>query len=142
MVRYLLLGRYTLKFFFKKRMRRFIKSLGYALTGIRTTFKSEQNFRIQIAAMIMAIILGFYLQISLQTWGFVIFSIGAVLVAELFNTAVEKLGDETANGKQRQRVKNAKDTSAAAVLISALTALAIGILFLIIPLIQKMIELF
>jgi diacylglycerol kinase (ATP) len=123
-------------------MRRFCKSLVYALNGIRSAFKSERNFRIHIVAMIIAIAMGLYLQISIQSWAFVIFAIGFVLVAELFNTAVERLGDETANGKQRQRVKQAKDISAGAVLISVLTALAIGLLFLIIPFIQKLIEYF
>jgi diacylglycerol kinase len=119
-------------------MKRFFNSLSYASSGIRAAFKSERNFRIHIAAMVIAIILGVYLKLSLQSWGFIIFSIGFVLVAELFNTAVERLGDETANGQQKQEVKHAKDLSAGAVLISALTALVIGIIFLIIPFIQNL----
>lgn len=114
-------------------MKRFINSLNYALTGIRSACKSERNFKIHIAAMVITIIMGAYLKLSLQSWGFVIFSIGFVLVAELFNTAIERLGDETANGKQRLGVKHAKDLAAGAVLISALTALAIGVIYLIIP---------
>lgn len=122
-------------------MRRFLKSFAYALNGICVTFKSEQNFKIHIVAMIIAIAMGLYLKLSMSAWGLVIFSIGFVLVTELFNTALERLGDETANGKQKQMVKNAKDISAAAVLISALTAFVIGILFLLIPFIQRMFEL-
>jgi diacylglycerol kinase len=122
-------------------MRRLLKSFAYALTGICVTFKSEQNFRIHIVAMIIAIVMGLYLKLSMPAWGLVIFSIGFVLVAELFNTAIERLGDETANGKQKQMVKNVKDISAAAVLISALTAFVIGILFLLIPFVQRMVEL-
>jgi undecaprenol kinase len=121
-------------------MKRFLKSLNYAFSGIRSAFKSERNFRIHLVVMIPVVMLGFYLGLSLQTWALLILSIGFVLVAELFNTAVERLGDETANGKQRQRVKNAKDISAGAVLLSALTALVIGILFLLIPFIQKLLE--
>ena len=45
------------------------------------------------------------------------------------------------NGEQKQMVKNVKDISAAAVLISAATAFVIGILFLIIPFAQRMFEL-
>jgi diacylglycerol kinase len=123
-------------------MRRLLKSFGYALSGIRFTFKSEQNFKIHIIALIIAIAMGIYLGLSLPEWGLVIFSIGFVLAAELFNTAIERLGDEIANGKQKQVVKIAKDTSAAAVLISALTAFIIGILFLFIPFVQKIFEFF
>jgi diacylglycerol kinase (ATP) len=90
--------------------------------------------------MSIAIIIGLYLKLPLQVWGLVIFSIGLVLAAELFNTAIERLGDETANGKQKQLIKKAKDTSAAAVLISALTAFVIGILFLFIPFVQRIFE--
>lgn len=119
-------------------MRHFLKSAAYALTGIKSAFKSERNFRIHIVAMIIVIILGIYLELPLQTWGILILSIGFVLAAELFNTAVERLGDETANGRQRQRVKNAKDLAAGGVLIAASTALVIGVIFLLIPLIQKL----
>jgi diacylglycerol kinase len=119
-------------------MKQLINSLNYALTGIMAAWKSERNFRIHIVAMVIAIFLGVYLKLSLQSWGFVIFAIGFVLVAELFNTAVERLGDEAANGKQRLRVKHAKDLSAGAVLISALTALAIGVIYLIIPFLHKL----
>jgi diacylglycerol kinase len=122
-------------------MKRFLKSVSFALNGIRAVFKSERNFKIHIVAMVIVILMGLYLEISSQTWGLVIFSIGFVLIAELFNTAVERLGDETSNGKQRQRVKNAKDISAGAVLISALTALTIGIIFLLVPFVQRILAL-
>lgn len=122
-------------------MRRFFKSFAYAFTGICVTFKSEIKFRLYIVAMSIAIVMGIYLKLSMTAWGLVIFSIGFVLFAELFNTAIECLGDEAANGKQKQSVKNAKDISAAAVLVSAITAFVIGILFLLIPFVQRMFEL-
>lgn len=122
-------------------MERFTKCFGYAFTGIRIAFKSERNFRIHIIAMCLAVALGLYLGLSLPEWGFVIFSIGFVLAAELFNTALEKLGDEVAPDKQNQMVRNAKDISAAAVLLSALTAFVIGVLFLLIPFIRRIFEL-
>jgi undecaprenol kinase len=116
---------------------RLLKSLGYALTGIRQTFKSERNFRIHLAIMIIAISIGLYVRLTVLSWGIVILAIGFVLVAELFNTAIERLGDQAANGNHKLNIKHAKDVAAGAVVISALTAFAIGILFLIIPLIQK-----
>ena len=125
----------------KKIMKRFLKSFACAFNGICVTFKSEQNFRLYLVAMSIAIVMGLILKLAMPAWGLVIFSSGLVLVAELFNTAVERLGDEIANGKQKQVVKNIKDISAAAVLISALTAFVIGILFLLIPFIQRMLGL-
>jgi undecaprenol kinase len=122
-------------------MKKFIKSISYAISGIKAAFKSERNLRIHVAAMIVVLLAGFYLNLSLTAWGLVILSIGFVLVSELLNTAVERLGDEAANGRQKQRIKNAKDISAGAVLISALTAVAIGVVFLFIPLIGKIVDL-
>ena len=123
-------------------IRRFLKSLAYALSGIRAAFKAEQSFRLHILAMVVAIAMGSYLELSMTAWGFMIFAIGFVLVAELFNTAIERLGDEAAHGEQSQAIKNAKDISAAAVLLSALTALVIGILFLLIPLVHRVFSCF
>jgi len=118
-------------------MKRFLKSVTYAINGLMSALKTERNLRIDIAAMLIAIAFGFYLKLSINTWGLVILVIGFVLVAELFNTAIERLGDEAANGVQKQLIKRAKDIAAAGVLLSALTALILGILFLVIPFIQS-----
>ena len=122
-------------------MKRFFKSLAYALSGIRAAFKSEQSFRIHTIALVIAVAMGAYLELSRAAWGFVIFAVGFVLTAELFNTAIERLGDEVADGKQKLMIKHAKDASAAAVLISALTALVIGISFLLVPFVQRILDL-
>jgi undecaprenol kinase len=118
-------------------MIRFFKNIGFALTGCLTALKTERSFRIQVAAMLIVITVGLYLQLSLMTWGLVIIAIGFVLTAELINTALERLSDQISNGKIKPLIKQAKDVSAGAVLVAALSALVIGILFLIIPLIQK-----
>jgi diacylglycerol kinase len=123
-------------------MRRLIKSFGYAITGISSAFKTELNFRIHIIAAVLAVILGIYLQLSPERWGLVILAIGFVIVAELLNTAIERLGDEVANGNHRLVIKKAKDSAAAAVFLSAITALVIGLIFLIIPFIQKIWQIF
>jgi diacylglycerol kinase len=115
-----------------------VRSFANAFRGIWITFKSERNFKIHTGALCLVVALGLYLRLSMPEWGITIFAIGLVLVAELFNTAVERIGDEVANGKVNIMVKNIKDISAAAVFISALTALAIGIIILFIPLIHKL----
>lgn len=118
-------------------MKGFIKSLRYALHGLSSALKTERNLKIHIIAMFLAMILGFYLKLSIIEWGIIILVIGFVLVAELFNTAMERLGDDAANGNQKKLIKQAKDTAAAGVLLSAITALVIGIMLLIIPFIQS-----
>jgi len=118
-------------------MRRLVKSFSYAFHGIYSAFKSELNFRIHIIAAVVAIAIGIYIKLSAEKWGLVVLAIGFVMVSELLNTAIERLGDEVANGNHRLVIKKAKDTAAAAVLLSAIAALVIGLIFLIIPLVQK-----
>jgi diacylglycerol kinase len=118
-------------------MKRFGKSLRHAMSGLHLTLKSERNFRIHLLGMALAIIAGLYLKLSMTAWGLVIFSIGFVLMSELFNTALERLGDEIAEGSHKPLIKYSKDIAAAAVFMAALTALIIGILVLIIPLFRK-----
>lgn len=54
-----------------------------------------------------------------------IFAIGLVFAAELFNSALENLADHL-SPEQHENIKKVKDLSAAAVLVSAITAIAIG----------------
>ena len=115
----------------------FIKSVKPALDGFFSALKTERNLRIHIIALFIAVVLGLYLKLPMMEWGIIILVIGFVLVAELFNTAIERLGDEVANGTQKKLIKKAKDIAAAGVLLSAITALIIGVLFLVIPTIQS-----
>ncbi len=119
-------------------MKGFIKSFGYAFEGLLTAVKTECNFKIHLVAAVLVVILGLYLGLSDMQWCLVAFAIGFVLVSELFNTAVERLSDAVSDGKQFQSIKAVKDISAVAVLVSALTALVIGIFVLFIPLADKL----
>jgi undecaprenol kinase len=118
-----------------------LKSFAYAFRGIYITFKTERNFKIHLVGLVITVAMGIYLGLSIEKWGLIIFSAGFVLVAELFNTAVERLGDEAAGGKLNHIVRDSKDIAAGAVLLSTITALIIGIIVLFIPFIQKMFDL-
>jgi diacylglycerol kinase (ATP) len=119
-------------------MKRFLMAFAFAFRGIYSALKTERNLRIHLVAMCLAVAAGFYLGLSAVEWCLVIFAIGLVLAAELFNTAIERLGDEAAAGKQNKTIGSIKDISAGAVLIAALAALPIGIIVLIIPLFEKL----
>jgi undecaprenol kinase len=113
------------------------KSVGCALQGFWTALKKERNLKIHVAVLLAAVAAGIYLGLTAVEWGLVVMAIGLVLGAELFNTALERISDEASGGKHSEGVKDCKDISAAAVLVTALAALVIGIVILIIPLIQK-----
>ena len=103
------------------------KSFGYAFNGIVKTVKNEHNFWIHLVVMLMVIAFGFMFQVSVTEWVFLVFSIGFVLAAEIFNSAIEVLVD-LVSPEQNPKAGLAKDIAAGAVLISAITAAIIGLL--------------
>ncbi len=119
-----------------------VSSFACAFRGIVISFKSERNLKIHAAAAGLAIVVGLYVGISWVEWALVVFAIGFVLVWEAFNTAVERLADEVSGGRYSQPIRDVKDISAAAVLVSAVTALVIGILVLAVPLVRRVVEAF
>lgn len=107
--------------------RRFVRSFGYAAAGLRLAVAAGQNLRVQMVAGAVAVAAGWMLHISLTEWcilGIVAFQ---VLAMEVMNTAVERLTDLVA--PERSRPAGAvKDIAAAAVLLSAFSALAAGLI--------------
>ncbi len=68
--------------------------------------------------------------VSSTEWLLLIVVIGSVFVAELFNSALEYLADQVSSEKNAG-IKRAKDLAAAAVLVTALTALVVGCIILL-----------
>jgi len=107
-----------------------IKSLSAAGRGLKHTFKTEQNFRLQILAAILVLLAT--LIFPLKNWEFilVILLTTLVLTMELLNTALEYFTD-LLKPRLHHYVLAIKDIMAAAVLVTSLGALIIGsIIFL------------
>jgi diacylglycerol kinase len=111
------------KFSLKKRL----ISFRYAFNGLKILISEEHNTRIHFVAAICAVSLGFIMKISVYEWLAIVFSIGFVFTAEIINSAIENLADFVSPG-ENDLIKKAKDLSAAAVLVSAITSLVIGII--------------
>lgn len=107
--------------------RNLTSSFKYAGEGIKEAFKNEPNFRIHIIAAIAATLLGFYFKLSQTEWMILYLTIAIVMVLELVNTAIEAIVD-IVSPKFSKLARTAKDVSAAAVLVSSLAALGIGML--------------
>ncbi|MFT4412675.1 diacylglycerol kinase family protein [Fredinandcohnia humi] len=114
----------------KSEWERLIKSLSFAIQGIKTAYFSERNLQIHTLFSILVIICGFYFQITKYEWLIIILLIGGMIAFELFNTAVEKVVDLVTKDFH-PLAKKAKDIAAGAVFIYALTSVVIGlVLFL------------
>ncbi len=114
-------------------------SFSYAFSGIRLALKNEPNLRLHLIIGIVVAIAAYFLKFSKFEWIVLAFTIAFVFILELINTTLEAIVD-IVSPTRRARAKLAKDVSAAAVLISALLAVIVGVfLFLpkILPLLNK-----
>lgn len=102
-----------------------LNSFKHALRGLKIVVKEEDNAKIHLGIGIIMYILSAVLKLKKMEIVVVLFSIGFVVVAELFNTAIENLCDFVPPNDHKQ-IKKIKNISAAAVLISAITAFLIG----------------
>lgn len=107
-----------------------IQSFRYAFQGIVTLFRDEHNARIHLFVFILVCIAGLLLKINLSEWMILLLVSGVVFALELVNTALENLCDFVSPQFQKQ-IKKAKDTAAAAVLVSAITAVVLGFIVFI-----------
>ena len=112
----------TEKFSLRKRS----QSFGYAFAGIARFFRTEHNAWIHLAATLGVIVLGIVYRVTAVETAFLVFAIGFVWVAELFNTCIEKIMDFISK-ERHPKIQIIKDMSAGAVLLAAITALIIGI---------------
>jgi diacylglycerol kinase (ATP) len=109
------------------RLRRILRSFGYALEGLATLLRTQPNFVVHVVLACLALLVGLLLRLSLTDMAVVVLTIALVLVVESFNTALETLCDLVSPGVH-PLIKRAKDVSAAAVLLAALAAAAIAAL--------------
>lgn len=118
-------------------VRKRLLSFQYAFKGISYMVKTQHNSWIHICAGILVITLGIILDVSLVEWCLLFFAIGMVFTAELFNTAMEYSTD-LLSPENNKKAGIAKDVAAAGVLVSSITAAAIGLIVLL----PKLIEIF
>ncbi|MEO8315682.1 MAG: diacylglycerol kinase [Pseudomonadota bacterium] len=106
------------------------RRFGYAVAGLREAIAHESSIRIQtVAALGVIAILGLT-RAPLIWWALCLLAAGLVIVAELFNSALEALADGV-HPDLHPKIRIAKDMAAAAVLVAAITAAIIAALFLL-----------
>ncbi len=116
---------------------RHLHSYRYATAGIKHTLRTQVNIWVQIAVGLLVILAAVYGHLSRWEIGLLVLTVGAVVAAEMFNTALEEILD-LIEKKHHLKVKVAKDIAAGAVLVLAFTSLLIGILILLPPLFRAL----
>ncbi len=114
-----------------------LRSFRYAFEGIGYVFRTQRNAQIHLLIIIVVLVLAAWLEIPLIDLALIILTIGLVLGAEFFNTALEAIVDLASPG-QHPLAKIAKDVSAGAVLLLAIIAVIIGLVLLGPPLVERL----
>lgn len=114
--------------------RSFLRSVGWAVNGLKRTFRREPNFRRELLIGALAVALALWLSAPLAP---ILAMCGLVLALELVNSAVEAAVD-LANPEPHELAATAKDAAAGAVLVAALAAVAVGLAVLGPPLWQRL----
>lgn len=105
----------------KTGLRRLINAAGYSAAGLRAAFRHEDAFRQEVVAALVLIPLALWLGNSGSERALLCFSVLAVLIVELLNSAVEATVDRISL-ENHQLAKRAKDIGSAAVMVALLTA--------------------
>ena len=103
-----------------------IISFKYAINGLKIILSTQHNFLIHLIVAVLVTVAGLFFKISDIEWCILIITIALVLGAESFNTSIEKLTDIVSPDFNIQAGK-VKDIAAAAVLITALASVIIGL---------------
>lgn len=92
----------------------FRRSFLFAIQGFRTAVATERNIKVMLGGAAFAVVMGIVLRLDLVSWAIVIVCCGAVISAELLNTAVETVVD-LVSPEFHPLAGRAKDIAAAAV---------------------------
>jgi len=102
--------------------------LSFAWRGLRHALRSEASLRFQAACAAAAVVALLVMRADALWWALTLLASGAVMAAELLNTAIERLADEL-HPHDSAGIRLVKDCAAAGVLLAVLGALGVGVAF-------------
>lgn len=101
-----------------------------ALAGLVYTFRTQRHMRFHLYVVLIVMVMGLFFGLRLREMLVLLFVISLVLVAEMFNSAIEATVD-LVQPNYHPQAKFAKDIAAGAVLITTMIALVVGALMLL-----------
>jgi len=100
-------------------MTKILKSFGFALNGLKTVWKEELNFRLEVIASAVVAFCLYYFSFSLPQILICIIAITIILSSEIINTVIEDLCNKI-EPKQDPLIGKIKDMSSSFVLVAGL----------------------
>jgi len=104
-----------------------IASFGFAIKGFIDVLISERNMKIHVGVLCLVTLGGFYFDISSLEWIACLICYGAVLGAEAFNTAIERLVDAI-SPEFNPKYGEVKDIASGAVFATVIFAILVGLI--------------
>ncbi len=123
---------------FKKQ--NFSNTFKNARKGMRLTLKSERNIRVHFFVAILVLIAAYCLDFSITKFCIIILAVAAVISAEMMNSAIEFSLDAIFHNKYSRMVGMAKDIAAGAVMVVTISAVIIGVLLFLPPILYLIIN--
>ncbi|NCO67059.1 MAG: diacylglycerol kinase [Nitrospirae bacterium CG_4_10_14_0_8_um_filter_41_23] len=109
--------------------RQWLRSANFAIEGILHAAKTQRHLRYHFFSAAAVLILSYILGVSRTEFLIIALSVIAVLLAEMFNTAIETIVDIILP-EHSEKARIAKDIAAGAVLITAFGVAVIGYIIL------------
>jgi len=106
-----------------------VRSFGHAFDGWWYVLRTQRNAWLHVAIALAVLGLAAWLGLNSMEWAIIVLATAMVFAAEFFNTAIELVVD-LASPQEHPLAKLGKDVAAAAVLLTALAAVFVGILVL------------
>jgi len=98
-----------------------------AFRGLWRAVRTQSSFAVHVLAAGAVVAGGAWFRVSAVEWCLLVVAIGLVLMAEIFNTAIESLA-RAPGSRRHPRFRDALDMASAAVLLAAITAAVIGLI--------------
>lgn len=98
-----------------------------AFRGCSRAFRSQSSFAVHVTVAVAVIGAAASFRVTPVEWCLLALAIGGVLVAEVFNTALESLA-RGPGSRRHPRLRDALDMASAAVLVAAGTAIVVGVI--------------
>lgn len=108
----------------------FLTPFRIAFGGVLHTFRTQRHMRVHIYVTLITVLGAVLLNLRMREVLVLLFMINLVLVAEMFNSAIEATVD-LASPNYNPLAKFAKDISAGAVLVTTIMALVVGTLIIV-----------
>ena len=104
-----------------------LESFKYAIDGIFDVFRTQKHMRFHFVTMVLVLLAALLFDLDKRDILILMFVISLVLIAEMFNTAIEAVVDMVVQS-YHPLAKFAKDAAAGAVLIATVTAVLMGVM--------------